>query len=706
MKDTVVTAPQISHDPGAAPGSICENRASHRPGRALGRFVTLGMLLFATLLLYSQVVLAVPGDEIGAGTLLFRAGDEKVVAPLLETKVDIAVSGMVARVDVRQRFHNPGSEFAEGVYVFPLPDDSAVDSLKLRIGQRVIVGEIQEKAAARRTYERARERGHRASLVEQNRPNLFTTAVANVAPGETVEVEIAYLQTLRYVQDTFAIRFPMTVTPRYESAAQPQLASIAPVQPLASSAAGCADQAAGAACTQRLEAVQPAIGGNANRAVINVRIDAGFPLSRIESLYHDMDTVKAGDVVLLTPSAGSMPMNRDFELVWQPALGSHPHAAVFGETWKGEDYALIMLMPPAATALHYQPREVIYVIDTSGSMGGTSIAQARDALRFAIGQLAPQDRFNVIRFSSKARALFRQSMPADSSHRDHALAFVKSLSAGGGTEIGKALDLALDPDADRRAAADGYLRQVVFVTDGSVGNEEALFEKISRELGQTRLFTVGIGSAPNDWFMRKAAEFGRGTFTHIGADHMIEERMQALLERIARPALQDIEIDGPAGAEVSPQRIRDLYAGEPVLVRARLAAPGGEFCVSATRAAVPWEQRLSLQNTRHNPGVAALWGRGRIEALMDSLVTGADAASVRADVITLALNHHLVSRYTSLVAVDRTPNRAPGTLMNTAQVRSDRPHGAGYPAGATPATLLLLGGLLTLLASALLGRRL
>ncbi|MDH3588294.1 MAG: marine proteobacterial sortase target protein [Gammaproteobacteria bacterium] len=684
------------------------NPAGRRPrGRALGRFATLLMLLLLLLLvimLAARTVVASPEDEIGAGTLLFRSDADKFPAPLLKTEVDIAVSGMIARVDVRQSFHNPGNEHVEGIYVFPLPDDAAVDTLRLHVGDRLIVGEIKEKTEARKTYVKARESGKRASLIEQQRPNMFTTAVANIAPGETVEVEIAYLQTLRFVQGAFSIRFPMTVTPRYEPESTTTVLAATDAAPMV-------------CCSVQDEPRLTPVAFHApmepgNQAKISVKIDAGFPLARLESLYHSMDTVQAGNVYLLTPDSGSVPMNRDLELVWQPALGSDPQAAVFAESWKGENFALIMVMPPETGAVSLSmSREVIYVIDTSGSMGGTSIEQARAALQFAIERLKPQDRFNIVRFASNATALFDYAVPADEAHKSNAIGFVQRLDANGGTDIAKALDLALDEQADIRASADGFLRQVVFVTDGSVGNEQQLFTKISNELGNTRLFTVGIGSAPNDWFMRKAAEFGRGTYTSIGGDHMIEERMDALLARLEQPVLRDIEIAAPSGASVWPEKIRDLYADEPVVVRAKLASPEGEFRLRGSQASLPWQKNLSLKRKQDNPGIAALWGRGKIEALMDSLVTGANPDQVRADVVRLALRHHLVSRYTSLVAVDHTPNRAPGTSLNSGLVPANTPSGSamsGYPAGATPATLLALFGLLSLLLAAagtLTGRR-
>lgn len=688
-------------------------RPRRRARCALSRFISL-LTLAALAALAAGQAMATPDDEEvapavpgvtagpGAGTLLLRTPGGDVEAPRLDTRVSIEIGGMLARVKVSQRFHNPGAEHVEGTYVFPLPDDAAVDEMSLRIGQRLIVGEIQEKEQARRTYARARDAGQRASLVEQHRPNLFRTAVANIGPGETIEVDIGYLQTLPFVQGTYRLRFPMTVTPRFTPAA-PLQAALAPSQnPTASrdgTGATPAQSLPGMDWSHALE--------RGNEIELALELAPGFPLARIESLYHEMEIVQAGDHYSVRSATGPVPMNRDFELVWQPALGATPEAAVFTETWQGQPFAMLMLMPSAAAAVAAPPREVVLIIDTSGSMSGSSITQARDALRFALQRLAPQDRFNVIRFDDEASALFREAMPVDPGYLLRAQRFVDSLQADGGTNIAAALAVALDEQADARAAADGYLRQVVFITDGSVGNEEQLFGDIARRLGQTRLFTVGIGSAPNDWFMRKAAQFGRGTFTHIGADHMIEERMESLLTRLESPVLRDIEIAAPPGAEIWPERIRDLYAGEPIVIRARLQKPAGRFSLRGSSAGVAWQRELELHDERAQPGVAALWGRAQIEELLDSLVTGANADEVRTRVVDLALRHHLVSRYTSLVAVDRTPERAPGMPLVQKALRLNAPAGAamlGYPAGATPAALLGLGGLFSLLLSSTLAR--
>ncbi|NND60388.1 MAG: hypothetical protein HKN49_08975, partial [Gammaproteobacteria bacterium] len=333
-------------------------RRTARHGNSLNRLVTLLMVAAVTVVFTAKAFPQEVEDEIiseyGAGTLTFQAAGGKPVPALLQaTSVTARVSGLLNRVTVKQSFANDSADFVEGVYLFPLPDDAAVDTLEMRIGNRVIVGEIQEKQQARRTYERARAAGQRTSLVQQRRPNLFSTRVANVAPGEVVDIEVGYLQTLHYDQGEFRLRLPMTVTPRYEP---PVLASSAP--PEAST---------GDATWQRCEQQS----ARCHYTDLYLEIDPGFDLARLESLYHAMDVQRAGRTWRLQPADGPILMDRDFELVWQAALGATPEAAIFTEQWQGETFAMIMLLPPEQYAQPAtQPRELVFVIDTSGSMDG------------------------------------------------------------------------------------------------------------------------------------------------------------------------------------------------------------------------------------------------------------------------------------------------------------------------------------------------
>jgi Ca-activated chloride channel family protein len=615
--------------------------------------------------------------------------------PAVRTDVRMRITGPIARVAVTQEFLNPTAEWLEGVYIFPLPDGAAVDTMRLQVGSRMIEGQIREREEARRTYQQAQQTGKKASLLEQERPNVFTMSVANVGPGETVVVDIEYQEVVPYDQGEFRLRFPMVVGPRYI--------------PGADAIPGSPGTGWGVNTTAVPDAaritppVRHPAEGPTNPLSLSVELDAGFELRRVVSPYHAIVTTPVSPTrQSITLADAAVPADRDFELVWAPDPGKQPGAAVFTEWHEGEPYALVMLLPPARAdaAGSRLPREVIFVIDTSGSMAGASIQQARLALEQALSALTPVDRFNVIEFNSRTRRLFPASVPAGPAEVERARRWIQSLQANGGTEMLAALQAALE-GADET----GVVRQVVFVTDGLVGNEDQLFTYISRALGRSRLFTVGIGAAPNGHFMTKAAQFGRGTYTYIGSPGEVGEKMSTLFRKLEHPVLSDVAVSwGGDDVETWPSRVPDLYVGEPVVLLARLGrTSSADLTVTGRRDVEPWQTRLRVEAGSDETGIHKLWARKKIAGLMDQLREGADRGDVRSAVVAVALQHHLVSAYTSLVAVDVTPTRPEGSPGRTSNVPVALPAGmvyekvfGGLPQTATPAPLYVALGLASL----------
>lgn len=659
---------------------------------AIGANLVIGLLVFLA---------SADAHAAGGGTLVFRSADGEVAAPMLSTEVDIRVSGPLARARVSQTFRNDGENWQEGIYVFPLPENAAVDRLHIRIGERLIEGEIQPREQAAQTYAAAREAGQRTALVEQERPNIFTTSLANIGPGESIRVDIEYQQTLAYVRSgdhgRYNLRFPMVVAPRYipgepvpHKLARPQRGWARESDELEDS-------------TRITPPVRHPDDGPINPVGIRVEIEAGVAIGSLQSKHHSVGVEQHGSSRrIVTLANGPVPADRDFELEWTLTPGSAPSATLFVEHGATTDHALLMLVPPSFNADQTPlAREVIFIIDTSGSMHGTSIEQAREALALAITQLSPTDRFNIIAFASSARRLFDAPRNADEDATQRARAWVRRLEADGGTEMAGALALALDGSTHAER-----VRQIVFLTDGAVGNEAALFAQIANGLGDSRLFTVGIGSAPNSHFMRKAAQSGRGTFTYIGAVAEVGERMHELFTKLASPVLKGVEVrwETPQPADAGAHSLPDLYLGEPVMLAAALVEARGNVVVSAQAGAIRWESRLDLAEANEAKGIAALWARQRIDTLLDRLNDGADEDQIRADVTALALTHHLVSRYTSLVAVDRTPARPEHAALDASAIATNLPAGWDHaavfgelPRGASPARLNLLLGMTLLL---------
>ncbi|MCZ6603527.1 MAG: marine proteobacterial sortase target protein [Alphaproteobacteria bacterium] len=638
-------------------------------------------------------------DKIGRAGLVYLTNVEGsyLFAPEISTDVEIIVTGVTARTVVRQTFLNPTDSWLEGVYVVPLPDDSAIDHLRMVIGDRVIVAEIKEREIARQTYERAREEGQRAALLEQGRPNQFTVSVANIAPKSEITIELEY-QTLIKVDDgLFELRLPMVVAPRY----LPRMPGVATVSANAGpETAGPNDSVvyapggrdsgvAGDTLPGGPVLVEPVLVETMGERIhlpvtISVALDPGFAPSGVVSPFHEITVEETGaNRFHVTLVDQMVPADRDFVLEWQVPLSGGPAAHVFTEQAEGRTYLLAMVSPPQSLdGQEPGPREMVFILDVSGSMHGPSIAQAKSALVTALSRLRPIDRFNVIAFSNASEAVFPEPVPATPNNLGLVGGFIGALAADGGTEMAPALDMALtqvNRSADVRAA----LRQIVLLTDGAVGNEDQLFGVIADRLGDARLFTIGIGSAPNSWFMRKSAEFGRGSYTHIGDVDQVEEKIVALLAKLEAPVLTDVEIgiQGDFRLELTAARIADLYRGEPVVVSGEMVplddnAAAAVVTVRGLLNGSPWSTAFKIDvGRRQAQGVASLWARRRIEVELDHLIEGADEDVVRAAVLRLALAHNLVSPYTSLVAVEEKIVRPADADVARADVPRHLPDG-------------------------------
>ena len=615
--------------------------------------------------------------DVTQGSLLFKSPvmGRYIPAPLLRTNVNIAVTGTIARTVLTQEFVNPSrvkDDWAEGVYVFPLPDTAAVDHLRMKVGDRTIIGEIRERGEAKRAYEQARQEGKRASVVEQERPNVFTVSVANIAPQDRTTIEIEYQETVRYDHGEFSLRFPMVVGPRYI----PGTPVIVEGETQGSGRSPDTDRVTDA--SRITPPVQHPHRGPINPVTLTVDLEAGLPLGKIESAFHEILMIADPDGRRhVTLRQDHVPANRDFQLTWQPAGCASPTAIVYLQPQSDSAYGLLMVAPPASSeTIRTPPRETIFVIDTSGSMAGTSIEQAKAALVLALGRLTSQDRFNVIQFNSATHVLFSEPQPVRTDTLGKAVRYVERLPANGGTEILPALRMAL-----RGRAPATHLRQVIFLTDGQVGNEEELFDVIRVQLGQSRLFTIGIGSAPNSHFMRKAAEFGRGTFTHIGSTSEVKAQMDTIFRKLERPVLTDIQVQGfEATAELFPSRIPDLYDGEPVVLAFKTSTVPSRVSLTGTFNGGTWNKTVDVAGGPSRDGLSIYWARQKIASLMDRNRSDGGEGAMRQSVLAIALAHHLVSPYTSLIAIDTEPIKPNDASLITHAMPTNLPESQHYQA--------------------------
>lgn len=658
----------------------------------------------------------------------------------LATQMDMDISGLIAKVTVLQSFTNPGDDWKEGIYVFPLDEKAAVNGMEMMVGERRIEGRIQEKAVAQKLYQQAKAEGKKASLVSQQRPNMFRQKVANIPPGETISVRLIYTQRVDYLNGEFSVRVPLTLTQRYlprapvtvgsayAGSADPRGASDEEAWALADvgtryllSASGFATPAVSDGHlinppfinTPEMSVNTQAGPVLSHRATVRINLAPGFSLADVQSLYHDVDINKSRNgLYQISLLEGDTTMDRDFVLEWRPTASSTPQAAVFKEQVEGDDYLLLMLLPPqghTANELVGQgalSRDLIFVVDTSGSMQGTSIAQAKQSVQFALQRLQPADRFNLIEFDSSFSRFSSRLVDASPANIHRAVRWVESLRANNGTEMFPALEEAFDQLANSRSAlfssepASG-LQQIVFITDGAVGNEQALHSLIHRRLGNARLFTVGIGSAPNTHFMSKAAQFGRGANVYIGDSTQVNQKMNTLFGKLESTLVSNITVQWPQQAEVYPQRIPDLYAGEPLLLAAKTQGAMGEVRIKGQTASAAWVRQLTIPSDNPHSGVAQVWAKAKVDALEDTKTEGADPEHVRQQVLDVALTHQLITAYTSFVAIEQVASRPIEAPVTNEAIVNMRPAGqtVAYPKTATSGTFTFILGIVLLLSA-------
>jgi Ca-activated chloride channel family protein len=570
-------------------------------------------------------------------------------------------------------FRNPTKDWVEATYVYPLATGGAVDTLKMVVGDRIIVGDVKERQQARVIYEQARRDGQKAALTEQERPNIFANSVANIGPGETVLVQIEYQEPVHQSGNEYSLRLPLVVGPRYNPA--PIVQSVDFRNDGSGWGATHSDPVPD---RDRISppVLDPARNPPVNPTSITVRLKAGFALGEVKSHHHTIKVESPDNATrIITLADGAVPADRDFELTWKPAAEKAPSVGLFREHVGDADYLLAFVTPPSAEQATQKPlpREVVFVIDNSGSMGGTSIVQAKASLLYALGRLQPNDRFNVIRFDDTMDVLFSTSVPADPAHLGEALGFVNGLQARGGTEMVPAMRAAL---TDKLADA-SMVRQVVFLTDGAIGNEQQLFETITAMRGRSRVFMVGIGSAPNTFLMTRAAELGRGAFTHIGSVEQVEERMRGLFAKLENPAVTGLTAKfSEAKADITPAIIPDVYRDEPLVLAARLDKLQGSLEIKGRVGDRPWSVTLPLQNAAEGKGLSKLWAKRKIgdaevaRTLREMTPEDSDKA-----ILALALDHQIVTRLTSLVAVDKTPSRPDGEPLKLSELPINLPAG-------------------------------
>lgn len=627
----------------------------------------------------------------------------RLFLPLKKTDVKLWVSAGIVHAEVSQVFKNDSQYPLEAIYVFPLPSRSTVTDMVLETNDRIIRSVVKERAEAKQIYEAAKKAGKKTALIEEERPNIFTTSVANFLPGETVKIKISYIEPIEYKKGSYEVNFPMVVGPRYIPFkldvddngvvdAQPAVADAPRITP---------------------PLLHPTI-DSGHRLTMNVIIE-GIPLGEIISNTHAIKVDKETDnrfaVSLKKPE--TIP-DRDFNLKLLLHKTGQPELTSLNSVNGEKIYSMINIFPPvedeklSKANVSEMPREVIFLIDTSGSMSGSSISQAKSGLKYCLKMLHPEDFFTIVRFANDYSSFSPDLRKVTPDSLAAAEGYINGLSSNGGTEMQKALQYVLEmsPQNNRN------IQMIVFLTDGDVGNEDSLLRLLANKLGRRRLFTFGIGSAPNEFLMRKMAEEGRGQCRFIHSHEDISVIMSDFFKTLASPVLTDISLtwldehgEKAAGVTVFPDPPPDVFIERPLTLL--VSYTSGKVDKLLLKGTISGKEKLFEYPIKQVKGVSypsieKLYAQSEINQLMFKIIMDpASEKSGRKDILDIALTHQLVTKYTSRVAVEQKIERKPDGTLVSVNVPVELPNGwdssSFFPTATNDPLLLLIGGITMLL---------
>ncbi|HEY2934473.1 MAG TPA: VIT and VWA domain-containing protein [Acidobacteriota bacterium] len=568
--------------------------------------------------------------------------------PLKHTDVKATIGGFLARVDVTQEFENVSPEKIEAVYTFPLSQNSAVDDMTIYVGKRTVRGTIKRREEARAIYEAAKSSGHVAALLDQERPNIFTQSIANILPGEKIKVKISYVEILKYNDGSYKFVFPLVVGPRY-----------IPGNPAGKTGGGWAPDTDRVPDASRITPpVTPENTRAGHDVSILVKLDAGVPIDALRSMQHDVDVKRATNstAALVLRDKAVIP-NKDFVFEYDVAGRNIEEALLTHYSSKlGGFFTMILQPPERVTVAEVTSKELVFVLDTSGSMQGFPIEKAKETMSLALNSLYPQDTFNLITFAGDTHILFPEPVPATRENLRKAQEFLASRSGSGGTEMMKAIRAALDP-SDRQ----NHMRIVCFMTDGYVGNDMEIIAEVQRH-PNARVFAFGIGSSVNRFLLDKMSDYGRGEVEYVSLQDDGSAAARRFHERVRNPLLTDISVrwNGVQVEDVYPRRTPDLFSAKPLVLCGRFYRGGyGTVEVEGMMAGRRFTRRIPVTLPQIDAGadvLATLWAREKIDDLMgndyEGIQQGNARPDIREEITQLGLQYRLMTQFTSFVAVE------------------------------------------------------
>ncbi|MDY6785631.1 MAG: VIT domain-containing protein [Cyanobacteriota bacterium] len=635
------------------------------------------------------------------GGLYANSDGKELAFPLKHTDVQAKIAGNLSRVEVKQIFENPLTQTLEAVYTFPLPDEAAVDEMEIKIGDRVIKGNIKKREEAQQIYQQAKQEGRTAGLLEQERDNIFTQSLANILPGEQIEVTIRYTDRLKFAGGNYEFIFPMVVGPRY-----------IPGTPIESNTTGGSaprpltqnqDTDIVPDASQLNAPILPEGTRSRHDIDVTVEIDAGVAVQKVTSPSHklqieyleepppvslDKENGRENDsrkqnakIIRIKLGGGDTISNKDLILRYQIA-GNNTQTTVLTQTdERGSHFALYFIPATEYNSDEIIPKDVVFLVDTSGSQHGEPLIKCQELMRRFIEGLNPHDTFSILDFSNAVRRLSKKPLPNTTENRKKALNYINKLSARGGTEMLSGIRAAID-----FPAPDGRVRTVMLLTDGYIGNEDQILAEVQQSLQRgNRLYSFGAGSSVNRFLLNRVAEVGRGLSYIIRHDEPTEEVTEKFFRQVNNPVLTNIEITWESEGEAPifyPTKAPDLFAEQPLVLFGRFESRGElrGIRVSGTAAGGKGYEKtfdLKFDPNAGNPAVAQLWGRQRIKALTNEMFAYETKAGVEA-VTETALTYQLLSKYTAFVAVSEEVRVNPEGEKVSVQVPVEMPEGVSH----------------------------
>ncbi|HBE16439.1 MAG TPA: trypsin [Cyanobacteria bacterium UBA11149] len=604
-----------------------------------------------------------PNPSIGG--LYVQNGEEKLPFPLKHTEVEAKIAGNLSRVEVTQRYENPFTVALEAVYVFPLPYEAAVDDMEITIGDRKIKGNIKKREEAQAIYETAKRQGRTAGLLEQERDNIFTQSLANILPGEQIDVTIRYTDSLKFEGGDYEFVFPMVVGPRFIPGIPIDGSGDTDIVPDASRITS--------------PIVRPDTRSGHDIGV-TVEIDAGLPVSNVRSTSHQLRIEHEGQIVRVRLGNEDTIPNKDLILRYRVA-GDRTDATILTQADdRGGHFALYLIPALTYRSDEIVPKDVVFLMDTSGSQQGDPLQKSQELMRRFINGLNPNDTFTIIDFSDITTQLSPKPLPNTPENRAKAIKYINKLQANGGTYLLNGIRAVLNFPA----AGEGRLRSIVLLTDGYIGNENEILAEVKEHLKSgNRLYSFGVGSSTNRFLLNRIAQIGRGISRIVHHDEPTEEIANQFFRQINNPVLTNIQINWNGTGEnpvIYPSVVPDLFAEQPlVLFGKKLDRIAGNLQITGIAAGgYRYEKTFNLNFAKTgNYAIAQLWGRARIKDLMNQIFRYETKGIVEA-VTETALTYQLLSQYTAFVAVSDEVRVDPEGNSISMAVPVEMPEGVSY----------------------------